>query len=115
MTEAVVGMIPAEVPLPIPRDPRGWDLTVADRRGVLAVEAETRILDAQALLRRLELKKRDGGIDRIILVVADRRANRTAIRAIRELIRAAYPLDSREIVACLNAGRLPPAGGVVFL
>ena len=82
---------------------------------MVAIEAETRITDSQALIRRLELKKRDGGVDRIILVIADRRANRAAIGVIRELLRADYPLDSREILADLNAGRLPRAGGILFL
>jgi len=104
-----------EVPLPLPRDPRAWDLVAADARKAAAFEAETRITDGQALIRRLALKRRDGGMDRLILVVADRRANRAAIRAIRELLRADFPLDGGEILAALRSGRLPDAGGVLFL
>lgn len=105
----------AEVPLPLPRDPRAWDVVATDALGSAAFEAETRVTDGQALLRRLSLKRRDGGVDRLILVVANRRANRTAIRTIRELMRTDFPLDDRAILDALRSGRLPAAGGVLFL
>ena len=72
-----------EVPLDRPGDPRSWDATISDHRDTVGVEAETRISDAQALERRLALKRRDGRIDRVILVIADTRANRAAPRSMR--------------------------------
>ena len=104
-----------EVPLPRPGDPRAWDATISDRRETVGVEAETRIRDAQALERRVSLKRRDGGIDHVIILVADTRANRSALRSVRSSWRADYPLDPGDILGALTAGRLPPAGGVTLL
>jgi hypothetical protein len=65
-----------EVPLPLPGDQRAWDalMTLWGRR--VGVEAEMRPTDVQALERKLTLKLRDGGVDRLVLVLADTRSNR---------------------------------------
>jgi transcriptional regulator with XRE-family HTH domain len=104
-----------EVPLPIPGDRRAWDAVAVITRERVAFEAETRLSDIQALQRRLELKRRDGGIGILILVVADTRHNRRVLREHREDLRAAFPLDSREVTAALSTGRLPAAGGILVL
>ena len=71
------GFVRAEVPIGDPRDLRAWDLTVADVTGATCgIEFETRFLDAQDQLRRLTRKMADGGLDRVLLVIADTRANR---------------------------------------
>ena len=57
-----------EVPLPIPGDRRAWDGVATLNRELIAVEAETRIRDLQALERRLGLKLRDGARERLLLV-----------------------------------------------
>lgn len=108
-------LVRTEVPLPRRGDPRAWDATVADRTGLIGVEAETRLRDGQALERRIALKRRDGGIDRVVIVVANTRANRSALRAIRPSWRADYPLDTEEILGSIRAGKLPPAGGVSLI
>jgi transcriptional regulator with XRE-family HTH domain len=70
-------VVRAEVPIGDPRDLRAWDLTVADVTGATCgIEFETRFLDAQDQLRRLTRKMADGGLDRVLLVIADTRANR---------------------------------------
>ena len=104
-----------EVPLPRVGDPRAWDATISDRREAVGVEAETRLRDAQAFERRVALKRRDGEIDRVVIVLADSRANRCALRAIRSAWRTDYPLDTAEILEALALGRLPSAGGVVVI
>ncbi|HET9347069.1 MAG TPA: hypothetical protein VFO05_15355 [Candidatus Limnocylindrales bacterium] len=45
------------------------------------VEAETVVDDTQALDRKLALKKRDGLVDHVILLVADTPRNRRALAA----------------------------------
>jgi transcriptional regulator with XRE-family HTH domain len=107
--------IRTEVPLPRPGDPRAWDATVSDRSRVMGVEAETRLKDAQAFDRRVGLKRRDAAIEHVIVVLADTRANRSALGGVRPMWRADYPLDSAEILGHLQAGRLPPAGGIVLI
>jgi transcriptional regulator with XRE-family HTH domain len=67
-----------EVPLPIAGDLRAWDLVVLGAGEPIGVEAETRLLDIQALERRIALKMRDGGLSRVILLVSTTRGNRMA-------------------------------------
>ena len=63
-----------EVPLPITGDLRAWDgMAFLDRN--VAVEAETRPRDIQAVERRCALKARDGRIDIVVLLLADTAAN----------------------------------------
>jgi transcriptional regulator with XRE-family HTH domain len=108
----------SEVPLPIPGDRRAWDSV--GRAGLSGqpivetfVEAESRLLDAQAVIRRVMLKKRDSGDVRVILLVRDSRGNRAAAHAARDLIREAFPVPSDVAMAALRDGRDP--GGDAFL
>jgi transcriptional regulator with XRE-family HTH domain len=81
-----------EVPLPIDGDFRAWDAVIAGfvpLADALHVEGETRLYDAQAQLRRIALKARDGGVDAVLLVVADTRANRAAVHAAWAMIEEA--------------------------
>jgi transcriptional regulator with XRE-family HTH domain len=92
-----------EVPLPIPGDPRSWDAMAGlwDRR--VGVEAEVRLTDLQALERRLALKRRDGGVDRLVLVVADTRSNRTLVRSAAASLATTFPLQGRAAIAALRS------------
>lgn len=65
----------AEVPLQRPGDLRAWDAVISGPGWRLPIEAETRIRDVQAMLRRIALKQRDDNAQRIILLVADTRNN----------------------------------------
>jgi transcriptional regulator with XRE-family HTH domain len=105
----------SEVPVGDDRDQRAWDQTITDGATVVAVEFETRLSDAQALVRRVNLKRRDSGVDVVILVLNDTNANRRAALAARETLRSTFPLEPSEVLPVLAAGRLPTAGGVVFL
>ena len=104
-----------EVPMPIPGDARAWDAVVSLGPRHAGCEAEVRLLDLQALERRLALKVRDGGVDLLLLVVADTIRNRSVLRMHREQLRALLPLDSRDVLASLRAGQLPRESGIVVL
>lgn len=104
-----------EVPLPAAGDPRAWDAMVGDGQARAGVEAESRIRDVQALDRRIGLKRRDDGISEVILLVADTAANRRVLAASREALRANFPLDGREILRALAAGRVPGGSGILVL
>jgi len=89
---------------------------VVGHRERTAVEAETAIRDGQAIERRIELKRRDDpSVDRVVLLVADTRRNREALALLCEGLRDRYPLDGREVLGALGAGRHPPASGIVIL
>ena len=104
-----------EVPLPIPGDRRAWDAVAALSGGDVAFEAETRLLDVQALDRRIALKRRDGGIERVVLVTADSAANRRAVELHRGDLTTSFPLDARAVLRALRSGRAPAENGIVML
>jgi transcriptional regulator with XRE-family HTH domain len=103
-----------ETPVSIAGDLRAWDASIAGPDWTVFVDAETRIRDVQALERRTALKSRDTGTDRVILLIADTRANRTILASLgSSLIQDAIP--GRTILAALESGRDPGGSGVVLL
>lgn len=105
----------AEVPLPLVGDPRAWDAIVDGCGPPLAVEAETKLRDIQALLRRVALKQRDADLDRVLLLVSNSRANRQIVRTAAELLAEMFPVPSRVMLAALAEGRDPGGSGIVLL
>lgn len=104
-----------EVPLPIPGDRRAWDGFMRVEGVPIGVEAEARVRDAQAVDRRCALKRRDGGVEIVIMLIADTAANRRMLREHREALRSGFPLDTRDVLGALRAGRAPKASGIVVL
>jgi transcriptional regulator with XRE-family HTH domain len=105
----------AEVPVAGPGDQRAWDGQLTGSGVTIAAEMETRLHDVQALQRRIELKRRDGVVDRVLLVVADTRANRDAIAGAADVLSAAYPVSARVALAALAAGRDPGGDALIVL
>ncbi len=103
-----------EVPLPIAGDLRAWDAVIRGPGWRIGVEAETVLDDLQALERRLALKRRDGDVDHVILLIADTARNRRALRSAPAAF-ADLPLRTREVMAALGQGRDPGASGIVIL
>jgi transcriptional regulator with XRE-family HTH domain len=103
-----------EVPIPIPGDLRSGDALLATAEGDGLVEAETRLGDIQLLERRAAAKQRDLGAKRLILLVADTRHNREAIRLHPEL-RERFPIDTRTCLMRLGSGRDPGGDCLVVL
>ena len=93
-----------EVPLRIVGDQRAWDAVIEGRGWRVPVEAETRIRDVQALLRRIALKQRDDGSEVVILLVADTRHNRHVLRLAGPDLVAAFPTPGRAALASLSNG-----------
>lgn len=104
-----------EVPLPIPGDRRAWDGLIRIDGVRIGVEAEARIRDVQALDRRIALKRRDGDVEIVILLVANTASNRRLLALHREALRSSFPLDTRPVMAALRMGRAPSASGIVVL
>jgi transcriptional regulator with XRE-family HTH domain len=110
-----------EVPLPIEGDLRAWDGWIdgfeADpsTRSGLAVEAETRLSDFQAQCRHLALKMRDGGVDAVLLVVADTRTNRAVLRSTAPSILELFPVPPRRALEALARGNHPGRSALVCL
>jgi hypothetical protein len=105
----------AEVPLPNPGDPRAWDLLLRIPAQLVGVEAETRIRDVQRLTRHVHQRERDGGVDVIVLLLADTRVNRRLLPELLEALGPDYRTSPRQILRALRAGQPVPGSGVVLL
>jgi transcriptional regulator with XRE-family HTH domain len=110
-----------EAPLNIPGDPRAFDAlltrpaTPASARLTVAVEAITRLRDAQAQLRAANLKQRDGGAQRLVILLSASHANRHALRSAADVLATTFPLGTRATLAALATGTDPGANGIVLL
>ena len=104
-----------EVPFPNAGDRRAWDGLIRVVAVRVGVEAETRARDVQELQRRLALKQRDGGIDSLILLLADTRHNRAFLSSAGQGFLAAFPVDGRTALGRLAASREPGGNAVILL
>ena len=103
-----------EVPLPLAEDRRAWDALILVGAVSIGIEAETRARHAQDLQRRVALKQRDGGVDQVILLLADTRHNRAFVSACGEGFRSAFPVDGRIALQRL-AVPADPGGSAIIL
>ncbi len=104
----------SEVPVAGFGDLRAWDAVI--RNGCsIAIDAETRLHDVQALQRRCETKLRDSHVDRLILLVADTRRDRAVLREHRAALAITFPLDTAAVMKALARGARPAANGIVVL
>jgi hypothetical protein len=97
--------------LPIPGDKRAWDRVVRGAGIVIGVEGETRPTDMQELARRLALKKRDGGVDRLILVLSDTDWCRRLVRL--NDLGEGFPMPGRVALKALTEGRDPGGDAII--
>lgn len=104
-----------EVPFPNPGDLRAWDAVIRIAGVRIGVEAETRARDAQALQRKLALKRRDGNVDHLILLMADTRHNRSFLRAAGEGFHQDFPVPGKVALARLEAGEDPGGSSIILL
>jgi transcriptional regulator with XRE-family HTH domain len=102
-----------EVPLPIPGDKRAWDRVLRGAGIAIGMEGETRPMDIQELARRLALKKRDGGVDRLILVLSDTDWCRRIVRL--NDLDAAFPVAGKVALRALAEGRDPGGDSIVLI
>lgn len=104
-----------EVPLPRPGDLRAWDLVLRGDAWRAGAEAETGPRDAQALVRRLLTKQRDGDVDLVILVVRATLQTRRFLRDAGEVVRSAFPIPSDIALERLGQGASPGGNALVVL
>jgi transcriptional regulator with XRE-family HTH domain len=104
-----------EVPVAIHNDLRAADALL--RRGDLTiiVEAITRLADVQAQVRAAQLKRRDIGATRLLLLVAATTANRNAMHDAAPLLGAAFQTGTRRLVNLLARGDDPGGDCLILL
>lgn len=108
-------VVRTEVPMPIAGDGRAWDIVVYGGPNPIGAEAETRLRDWQALERRIALKARDSGIDRVILLLSATRANRAALRLAQASLHESFPIPARVALHSLAEGRDPGGSAIIML
>lgn len=104
-----------EAPIQLAGDLRAVDVLLVRGDVRIAVEVITRLADLQAQLRAAQLKARDIGATRLILVVAATHANRRVLTEARSTLVAGFDLDTRRLLADLASGRNPGRDGILML
>jgi transcriptional regulator with XRE-family HTH domain len=104
-----------EAPLSIPGDLRAFDALLARPEATIAVEAITRLRDAQAQLRVAALKQRDGQVPRLVVLIRATDHNRAALASAADVLATSFPLGTRAILKCLSEGTDPGDNGIVLL
>lgn len=104
-----------EVPMPLLGDQRRWDAMLRGPNWRYGIEAESAPRDWQALSGRIELKRRDSGVDGVILLLPDTHRTREFLRAAAPLIPTVFPVPMRLLMARLAAGEDPGGSGIVVL
>ena len=98
-----------------PTDSRAWDALIIGEGWTVAVEAETRIRDVQALERRVALKARDGSVSTVILLMNDTRHHRRLLDGPNPSLRLMFPGTARAALKALALGRSPAGSSIVLL
>lgn len=104
-----------EVPLPNAGDQRAWDAAIFGPAWRYGVEAELNPIDGQALLRRVKLKDRDGGMDGVILLLPETRQARLFRTEFSLVLRNEFPVEPRLALKRLAAGEDPGGSCVLVL
>jgi transcriptional regulator with XRE-family HTH domain len=104
-----------EVPLTRAGDLRAWDAVIRLPRCSIGVDAETRLRDIQAVDRRVMLKWRDSDVTRVIVLVADTRGNRAALRDAGEAATSNFPIPGSRALAAIRRGEDPGGNAIVVL
>ena len=105
-----------EVPLPRVADHlelRAWDAVLYSGGARTAIELEVRLRDIQALIRRIDLKRRDDPTDSFLLLIADTRSNRRVLAEFRGLFIDLPRLKPSQVKAAMASGAHPPTGIVL--
>lgn len=98
-----------------PDDRRAIDVVLAKATRRVGVEAVTRLTDAQDQVRSFLLKQEAAALECMVVVLADTRHNRQALRDASATLRPAFPGQSRSTLRDLRAGRVPRSNGVAMV
>jgi ribosome-binding protein aMBF1 (putative translation factor) len=104
-----------EAAFPAMGDLRSWDLLLSLDDFLVGIEIESRVRDIQACVRRVRAREREGGVDAIVLVLADTAHNRRIVGELREALGPRFATDPRAIVRALGSGRRLPGSGVILV
>src|SRR4051794_6109888 len=102
-----------EMPLP-PREgafeQRAWDALLFGGDTETGVELEMRLYDLQGQTRRILLKWRDSGAERLLLLIKDTQSNRGVLLAYPDYLIGLPRLKRALVISALKSGYHPPTG-----
>ena len=106
-----------EAEFPSEGDPRSWDLLLRHptMHYLIGVEAETRIRDLQALVRRTRERAHDGGADHLLIVLSDSATNRRLVQDLKDALGDEFQTPASSILAALSRVSQLPGSGIVLL
>lgn len=104
-----------EVPVAIEGDLRAADALLSRGEVTIVVEAITRLSDVQAQVRAAQLKRRDIGATRLLLLVGGSTANRAALREAAPVMNAAFMTGTRRLLQALAEGHDPGRDCLIVL
>ena len=104
-----------EAPLNIAGDLRAFDALLSNGETMVAVEAITRLRDAQAQLRAATLKQRDGRVPRLLILIRATNHNRAALASAADVLATTFPFGTRAMLQALSEGRDTGDNGIVLL
>ena len=93
---------------------RAWDAMLFSDDGHTGVELEQRLHDVQAQTRRIMLKWRDSGADRLLLLIANTSHNRAVLETFPEYFVELPALAADDVMAAISRGERPPTGYVLI-
>lgn len=101
--------------LPLPQrdgvvERRAWDCMLFAPDGMTGVELEMRLYDVQDQTRRVKLKWRDAGVDRLLLLLNDSVAVREAVRENSGYFAELPRLKTSTVLRQLERGMRPESG-----
>jgi transcriptional regulator with XRE-family HTH domain len=104
-----------EALLPNPGERRSWDLLLRIVAQVVGVEAETKVRDVQATVRKIRGRERDGGADELLIVLADTRSNRAVRDELLLALGERFATKPRLLFDALHRGEPIPGSGVLYV
>jgi transcriptional regulator with XRE-family HTH domain len=99
----------------VANDRRAWDAVIGGNGWSIGVEAETRLGDLQALYRRIALKRRDGSVDLVVLLVNETAHNRRVLAVEGGELTTQFPGTTRRTLLDLGSGVRPSLDAVAVL
>jgi transcriptional regulator with XRE-family HTH domain len=98
-----------------PLERRAFDAVISRGGLRIGLEIITRLTDAQAQSWAALLKQEVAGLDRLVLVFAQTRPNRTALAAAWPTLQPSCSVRPRLVLASLRAGQPPAANGILLV
>jgi transcriptional regulator with XRE-family HTH domain len=105
----------AEAPMPLPGDRRSWDMLLRIVDQLVGLEAETRVRDVQSLTRHVRERERDGGVDELLLVLAESVVNRRLLPQLLDALGPRFSTSPRAVLRALGEGRPIPGSSVLLI